>query len=219
MFPLASKCEILVENNKVSIHPPLTVTTNHLQSNLWVFCLFLGLLVWMLGGGVNSTQFLQRLGVWPGGAAAIRQNKNDKETGVREALSLCRDGGAARGWRSCGAASGRDAAAQVLQNRLGSFGNNRCPRSTERIPFQTETPVGQEDSPSASVGHRRGSWLAPPTLAPHLRLVHRPSSGGTFSTSLLDRSRVDRVLSFSRPLGSTPSTWLLPSRMVSRETM
>lgn len=163
---------------------------------------------------MNSTQLLQRLGVWPGGAAAIRQNKNDKETGVREALSLCEDGGAARGWRNC-----RDAAAQVLQNRLGSFGHDRCPRSTERIPFQTETPVGQEDSPSASVGHGQRSWLSPPTLAPHLRLVHRPSSGGTFSTSLLDRSRVDRVLRFSRLLGSTPSTWLLPSRMVSRETM
>lgn len=52
----------------------------------------------------------------------------------------------------------------------------------------------------------------------HLRLVHRPNSGGMFSRSLLDRSRVDRWTSFLRCAGSTPHTWLFPSNTVSRET-
>lgn len=52
----------------------------------------------------------------------------------------------------------------------------------------------------------------------YLRLLHRPSSGGTLSRSLLDRSNVDRRTSLIRRLGSTPPTWLLPSNTVSRET-
>lgn len=118
-------------------------------------------------------------------------------------------------WRSA-AASCRDAAAQVLHHRLGSSGHHRCPRNAERVPFQAEAPEGRAE------GH---SQVSAPEATPlrhthtHLRLVHSPSSGGTFSTSLLDRSRVDSLLSFIRPLGSTPSTWLLPSKMVSRDRM
>lgn len=44
------------------------------------------------------------------------------------------------------AGSRRDAAAQVLHHRIRSFGHDRCSRSAERIPFQTETPAGQDHS-------------------------------------------------------------------------
>lgn len=43
------------------------------------------------------------------------------------------------------AASCRDAAAQVLHHRIRPFGHDSCSRSAERVPLQTETPVGQDE--------------------------------------------------------------------------
>lgn len=42
--------------------------------------------------------------------------------------------------------SGRDAAAQVLHHGIGSFGHDSSSGGAERIPFQTETPMGQNNS-------------------------------------------------------------------------
>lgn len=53
----------------------------------------------------------------------------------------------------------------------------------------------------------------------HLRLVQLPSSGGTCIISLLDRSRVDRLLRVFIWTGSMPPTWLLLIKMVSRYEM
>lgn len=90
------------------------------------------------------------------------------------------------------AESSGDAAAQVLHHSIRSFGHDSSSGGAERIPFQTETPTGQNSSTLPTSEVRGGGGWVVERVETHLRLVHRPSSGGIFSRSLLDRSRVDK---------------------------